>query len=131
MLGASGIMLVALGALAAPVFAQSRTARDSAARADSARARGGSPVTSLSQVTITATRTAQDVFDAPSAVSVIDSATMHSKLPNTVVDAFRDLPGLDITGVGTNQAVEITELAKSYTAIERRPMTLGRNREAR
>jgi len=104
MLGASGIMLVAHGALAAPVFAQSRTARDSAARADSARARGGAPVTSLSQVTITATRTAQDVFDAPSAVSVIDSATMHSKLPNTVVDAFRDLPGLDITGVGTNQA---------------------------
>jgi tetratricopeptide (TPR) repeat protein len=36
-----------------------------------------------------------------------------------------------VTGLGTNQAVEITELAKSYTAIERRPMTLGRNREAR
>ena len=31
-----------------------------------------------------------------------------------------------VTGLGTNQAVEITELAKSYTAIERRPMTLGR-----
>ena len=104
MLAASGIMLIALGASVAPVFAQSRTAKDSAARADSARTRGKAPVTSLGQVTITATRTAQDVFDAPSAVSVIDSATMHGKLPNTVVDAFRDLPGLDITGVGTNQA---------------------------
>jgi tetratricopeptide (TPR) repeat protein len=36
-----------------------------------------------------------------------------------------------VTGLGTNQAVEITELAKSYTTIERRPVTLGRNRERR
>jgi len=61
-------------------------------------------VTSLGQVTITATRTAKDVFDAPSAVSVIDSAALHNKLPNTAVDVFRELPGLDVTGVGTNQS---------------------------
>jgi tetratricopeptide (TPR) repeat protein len=36
-----------------------------------------------------------------------------------------------LTGLGTNQAVEITELAKSYAAIERRPITLGRNRGSR
>jgi outer membrane receptor protein involved in Fe transport len=60
-------------------------------------------MTSLSEVTITATRTAKDVFDTPSAVSVIDSATLQRRLPNTPVEAFRDLPGLDITGVGTNQ----------------------------
>jgi hypothetical protein len=30
-----------------------------------------------------------------------------------------------MTGLGKNQTVEITELAKSYTAIERRPITLG------
>ena len=72
---------------------------DSAARADSSRRR----MTSLGQVTITATRTEKDVFDAPSAVSVIDSATLRRRLPNTPVDGFRDLPGLDVTGVGTNQ----------------------------
>ena len=104
MLAAAGIMLAALDASNAPVFAQSPTARDSAARADSARASGGARVTSLRQVTITATRTVRDVFDTPSAVSVLDSATLHNKLPNTAVDAFRELPGLDITGVGTNQA---------------------------
>ena len=32
-----------------------------------------------------------------------------------------------VTGLRKNQAVEITELARSYTAIERRPITLGRN----
>ena len=31
-----------------------------------------------------------------------------------------------LTGLAKNQAVEITELARSYTTIERRPMTLGR-----
>ena len=80
------------------VAAQSPSARDSI-RADSARRR----MTSLSEVTVTATRTEKDVFDTPSAVSVIDSATLRRRLPNTPIDAFRDLPGLDITGVGTNQ----------------------------
>jgi hypothetical protein len=36
-----------------------------------------------------------------------------------------------ITALGTNQAVEITELAKSYTAIERRPIPLGRRRSSK
>ena len=80
------------------VGAQSPLRKDST-RADSSRSR----MTSLSQVTITATRTEKDVFDTPSAVSVIDSATLGRRLPNTPVDAFRNLPGLDVTGVGTNQ----------------------------
>ena len=91
---------LALGVLATHLSAQAPSPRDSASRADSARRR----VTSLEQVTITATRTAKDVFDAPAAVSVIDSTRLARKMPNTAVDAFRDLPGLDITGVGTNQA---------------------------
>jgi hemoglobin/transferrin/lactoferrin receptor protein len=81
------------------ISAQTRTTRDSVARADSTRAR----MTSLGQVMITATRTAKDVFDTPSAVSVIDSATLQHRLPNTPVDEFRGLPGLDVSGVGTNQ----------------------------
>jgi hypothetical protein len=36
-----------------------------------------------------------------------------------------------VTGLGTNQAVEITELAKSFTAIERRPIALGGRRGAK
>lgn len=98
-LAASGSAVVTL-ASAAPA----QTARDSVARADSARQHPSTRVTPLRQVTITATRTARDVFDVPAAVSVIDSATLRNKLPNTAVDAFRDLPGLDVTGVGTNQA---------------------------
>jgi tetratricopeptide (TPR) repeat protein len=36
-----------------------------------------------------------------------------------------------MTGLGKNQAVEITELARSYTAIERRPIMLGGRRGAK
>jgi tetratricopeptide (TPR) repeat protein len=36
-----------------------------------------------------------------------------------------------MTGLGKNQAVEIAELARSHTAIERRPITLGGRRGAR
>ena len=34
-----------------------------------------------------------------------------------------------LTGLGTNQAIEITELMRSYTRIERHPITLGRTRK--
>ena len=92
--------IAVLGLLTSSILAaQSPSPRDSASRSDSSRRR----VTSLGQVTVTATRTEKDVFDTPAAVSVIDSATLQRRLPNTPVDAFRDLPGLDVTGVGTNQ----------------------------
>src|SRR5690242_3413253 len=88
-----------MGVVGGRATAQTSTPRDSAARADSTRAR----VTPLREVTITATRTVKDVFDVPAAVSVIDSATLERRLTNTPVDAFRELAGLDVTGVGTNQ----------------------------
>jgi outer membrane receptor protein involved in Fe transport len=96
----SGSLAVLAVLTASALGAQSPAARDSASRADSSRAR----VTSLGQVTVTATRTERDVFNTPASVSVIDSATLQRRLPNTPVDGFRDLPGLDVTGVGTNQA---------------------------
>lgn len=94
-------LIAAIGFLAAGSLSGlgAQTPVRDTSKADSARTR----MTSLGQVTITATRTAKDVFDAPSAVSVIDSATIQRRLPNTPVDLFRDLPGLDVTGVGTNQ----------------------------
>ena len=95
----SSLVIVAAAAIIVPELSAQSSARDSTTRSDST----GSRVTLLGQVTITATRTAKDVFDAPSAVSVIDSAALRNRLPNTPVDAFRELPGLDVTGVGTNQ----------------------------
>jgi outer membrane receptor protein involved in Fe transport len=58
---------------------------------------------SLGTVTVTATRSPKDVFSTPAPVNVIDSTTLQSRLPNSPVDLFRMLPGLDVTGVGTTQ----------------------------
>ena len=70
-----------------------RAARDSAARAHP-----------LDAMTVTATRTPTDLFDTASPVSVIDSTAMREHLADSPIDLFRQLPGLDVTGVGTNQA---------------------------
>ncbi len=57
----------------------------------------------VTPITVTVTRTATDVFDSPAPVSVLDEWMIRDRAPNTVTDLFKDLPGLDVNGVGTNQ----------------------------
>lgn len=57
----------------------------------------------LEPITVTATRTPQQVFNTANPVFVIDTAGIRRQTPNTAADLFRSLPGLDITGVGPNQ----------------------------
>ena len=71
--------------------------QDARARDDSVRARRLSPVVT------TATRTPTSVLDAPAPVLRVDSSTIRERLPNTGADLLRELPGVDVTGVGTNQ----------------------------
>ena len=59
--------------------------------------------TPLGAVTITATRTARSTFDSPQPITVIDSTTIREKLANGATDVFRDVAGLDVSGVGPNQ----------------------------
>ncbi|MDQ8155159.1 MAG: TonB-dependent receptor [Gemmatimonadota bacterium] len=85
---------------AAPVNANSTTTAG-APRADSTKAR---PSTALGAVTVTATRRATDVQAVPTPVSVLDSAMLRERQPNTAADLLRELPGVDVIGTGTNQA---------------------------
>src|SRR5437773_101220 len=57
----------------------------------------------LAAVTITATRTERSTFDTPQAITVIDSAQLREKLTQGATDLFRDIAGLDASGVGPNQ----------------------------
>src|SRR5688572_24252248 len=59
--------------------------------------------TPLGAVTVTATRSERSTFETPQPISVIDSATLREKLVNGAADAFRDVAGLDASGVGPNQ----------------------------
>ncbi|MFI5311368.1 MAG: TonB-dependent receptor plug domain-containing protein [Gemmatimonadales bacterium] len=89
-------IVAALCALPAFVAAQQaagpKNAPDSSARS-----------TTLHAVTVTATRHKTDVHDVATAVSVLDSATVRERLPNTPADLLRELPGVDVIGVGGNQ----------------------------
>ncbi len=60
-------------------------------------------MTRLAPITVTATRQAQLVFRTPNPVLVIDSGVVRREAPNGVSDLFRNLPGVDVTGVGPNQ----------------------------
>lgn len=54
-------------------------------------------------IVVTATRGPREVSLIPRPVSVVQRRDLLEKAPNTVSDLFRDLPGLDVTGVGVNQ----------------------------
>ncbi len=55
-------------------------------------------------ITITATRTAKDVFLTPTPVAILSKLMLTEQAPNSVADAFTTLPGLDVAGVGGNQS---------------------------
>lgn len=60
-------------------------------------------MTKLDPITVTATRQPRPVFMTANPVLVIDSGVVRREAPNGVSDLFRNLPGVDVTGVGPNQ----------------------------
>ena len=86
----------ALFLLPALVGAQSSVTAQRAA--DSSRA-----AVALRSVTVTATRRVTDVHDVPTPVSVLDSAAVRERTPRNAADLLRELPGVDVIGVGPNQ----------------------------
>ncbi|MGH7274911.1 MAG: TonB-dependent receptor plug domain-containing protein, partial [Nitrospiria bacterium] len=54
----------------------------------------------LENVVITATRTPVPLAQTASSVTVIDSTTMEEKHVRTVLEALRDVPGMDIVQQG-------------------------------
>ncbi len=62
-----------------------------------------STVTRLRPVSVTATRAETEVQSIPAPVSVIDAAELQHRNPATVVDMFRELPGVDVAGVGASE----------------------------
>src|SRR5262245_16296929 len=80
-----------------PASLAAQTASDSA-RADSVRR-----AVKLAPIGVTATRVERPVFRTATPLIVIDSATVREEAPDGVADLFRNLPGVDVTGVGPNQ----------------------------
>jgi hemoglobin/transferrin/lactoferrin receptor protein len=94
-----GVAIV-LGCLATPAAAQMGRGTG-VAQTDTLSAEDS--IIWLSPINVTATRTSTDVFRTPSAVTVLGREDIRDRAPDTVTDLFRELPGLDVNGVGTNQ----------------------------
>lgn len=58
----------------------------------------------VAPITVTATRSETSVFDVPTPVSVIGSATIRERAANSVADLVQGLAGVDVAGVGPSQA---------------------------
>ncbi len=79
--------------------ADERASEDARAESDTIP----SKLYTLPPINVTATRTPRDVFETAAPVSVIDAIQIRLRAPNTAADLLRDLPGLDVNGVGPNQ----------------------------
>lgn len=67
-------------------------------------ATGDTAVYAIDPLLVTATRGVRAVSETPRPVAVLGRVEVREQAPNTVSDLFRRLPGLDVTGVGVNQA---------------------------
>jgi outer membrane receptor protein involved in Fe transport len=57
----------------------------------------------LDPINVTATREEKGVFETAAPVSVVDTLAVREQKPKNAADLIRDLPGIDINGVGANQ----------------------------
>ena len=55
------------------------------------------------EITVTATRSKRDTFETPKPVSVVGKKKIKESAPNNVAELLKELPGVDVTGVGVNQ----------------------------
>jgi hemoglobin/transferrin/lactoferrin receptor protein len=58
----------------------------------------------FSETTVTATGTERDVFEIATPVTVIRQEQIDRKAPQNAADLLREQPGVDVNGVGPNQA---------------------------
>src|SRR4051812_46631380 len=59
---------------------------------------GGEPI---GTIVVTATRTEMPLADAPTSITVVDEGEIQARQSETVLDALRTVPGLDIVQTGS------------------------------
>ncbi len=99
----SRLALVPLLAAFTALPASSQARSGPSVRTDSIQATD-TAVYAIDPLVVTATRGPRLVSETPRPVSVLGRVEVREQAPNTVSDLFRRLPGLDVTGVGVNQA---------------------------
>jgi outer membrane receptor protein involved in Fe transport len=102
----AGVAALALGLCLSPPFAPVVNAQEESSESEQSKekAKEDDKTPAIQhKVTVTATRTKEDTFDVPQPVAVVSRDEIMQKNPNTSTDLLRELPGVDVNGVGTNQ----------------------------
>lgn len=84
-----------------------------------------SDTTALEDINVvTATGFEQNVSDAPASISVITSKELEKKSYTDITDALKNVPGVYVTGGGSNQSIMIRGMSSNYTLflIDGKPM---------
>ncbi|OUY09050.1 TonB-dependent receptor domain-containing protein [Acinetobacter populi] len=81
-------------------------------------------VNKLETIVVTATGYEQNIADAAASISVITAEELEKKSYTDITDALKNVPGVFVTGGGSNQSVMIRGMSSSYTLylIDGKPM---------
>ncbi|MDR0666282.1 MAG: TonB-dependent receptor [Campylobacteraceae bacterium] len=93
----------------------------------------GSTVTELEEIkVVTAIGVEQNIADAPATITIISGEELQKKSYNDVTDALKNVPGVYVTGGGSQQSINIRGMSSSYTLflIDGKPMQGGDTFEA-
>jgi outer membrane receptor protein involved in Fe transport len=99
-----GFQQVGVGPLARAVERSAMTALAALLESGAIAEPGASGIVyRLAGINVTATREARETFATPRPVTVIGEASIRERAPANPADLFRDIPGLDVEGVGASQ----------------------------
>lgn len=76
-----------------------------------------SPAISEDTIVVTASGYEQQIKSAPASISVINREELSNKPFRDLTDALKDIPGVVVTGSGTNTDISIRGMGASYTLI--------------
>ncbi|MDR0579679.1 MAG: TonB-dependent receptor [Campylobacteraceae bacterium] len=85
-------------------------------------------VTELSEIkVVTATGVEQNIADAPATITIISGEELQKKSYNDVTDALKNVPGVYVTGGGSQQSIMLRGMSSAYTLflIDGKPMQGG------
>ncbi|MCK7608294.1 TonB-dependent receptor [Acinetobacter portensis] len=84
--------------------------------------------TQLEKIVVTASGYGQKIEDAPASISVITAEDLEKRSYSDITDALKNVPGVFVSGGGSNQTISIRGMGADYTLflIDGKPMNDGK-----
>jgi outer membrane receptor protein involved in Fe transport len=103
------ILILLLGIVAAPITARAQDATDEETTTEetaetAAEEDESIPSSFFEETTVTATGSPVDTFEVSTPVTILGIEEIEARMPDNAADLLREEPGVDVNGVGPNQA---------------------------